>query len=58
MHALGVQNREKGTTIVAVMHDINLAAQHCTDLILMKAGRVLAFGRYGRYDAGKSAAGL
>jgi iron complex transport system ATP-binding protein len=44
MHALGVQNREKGTTIVAVMHDINLAAQHCTDLILMKAGRVLAFG--------------
>jgi iron complex transport system ATP-binding protein len=39
MHSLGVQHREKGTTIVAVMHDINLAAQHCTDLILMKAER-------------------
>ena len=34
---------EKNKTIVAILHDINLAATFCTDLILMKEGQV-AFG--------------
>lgn len=31
---------EKNKTIVAILHDINLAATFCTDLILMKDGKV------------------
>ena len=37
-------NREQGTTMVVSTHDLNLAAMLCTDLVLLKAGRVLATG--------------
>ena len=37
-------NREHGTTMVVSTHDLNLAAMLCTDLVLLKAGRVLATG--------------
>lgn len=38
-------NRERGVTIVAAIHDINLAVQHFTSFILLAGGRVLAAGR-------------
>jgi iron complex transport system ATP-binding protein len=38
-------NRERGTTMVVSTHDLNLAAMLCTDLVLLKAGRVLATGQ-------------
>ena len=37
-------NREHGTTMVVSTHDLNLAATLCTELVLLKAGRVLAQG--------------
>jgi iron complex transport system ATP-binding protein len=37
-------NRERGTTMVISTHDLNLAASVCTELVLLKAGRVLAHG--------------
>ena len=37
-------NREHGTTMVVSTHDLNLAATLCTELVLLKAGRVLAKG--------------
>jgi iron complex transport system ATP-binding protein len=40
-------NRERGTTMVVSTHDLNLAATLCTELILLRAGRVLAQGRTG-----------
>src|SRR5207237_784742 len=37
-------NREQSTTMVVSTHDLNLAATVCTELVLLKAGRVLARG--------------
>ena len=37
-------NRDRGVTMVVSTHDLNLAAALCTDLVLLKAGRVLAAG--------------
>jgi ABC-type cobalamin/Fe3+-siderophores transport system ATPase subunit len=37
-------NRDHGTTMVVSTHDLNLAAMLCTELVLMKAGRVVARG--------------
>jgi iron complex transport system ATP-binding protein len=37
-------NREHGLTIVMVLHDINQALQYSDNIILMKAGKVLAEG--------------
>ena len=37
-------NRERGTTMIVSTHDLNLAAMLCTELVLLKAGRVLATG--------------
>lgn len=37
-------NRERGTTIVMVLHDLNLAARYADHLVAMAAGRVLAAG--------------
>lgn len=36
-------NRE-GRTVVAVLHDLNLAARYSTRIVAMRAGRVLAYG--------------
>ena len=40
-------NRDRGTTMVVSTHDLNLAATLCTELVLIKAGRVLAQGATG-----------
>ncbi len=37
-------NRENGLTIIAVFHDLNLAAQYCDSLILMKKGSIYTAG--------------
>src|SRR5262245_54611995 len=37
-------NRERGTTMVVSTHDLNLAAALCTELVLIKNGRVLTQG--------------
>jgi len=49
-HALRILNvaseqvRKKGVTVIAVMHDINLAARFADNLIFMKQGRRIASG--------------
>jgi iron complex transport system ATP-binding protein len=37
-------NRDRGTTMVVSTHDLNLAATLCTELVLLKDGRVIAQG--------------
>lgn len=37
-------NRERGTTVVMVLHDLNLAARYADDLVAMAGGRIHAFG--------------
>ena len=37
-------NRASGTTIVVVLHDLNLAARYADDLVVMCQGRVIAHG--------------
>ena len=37
-------NRDRGTTMVVSTHDLNFAAMLCTELVLLKAGRVVAAG--------------
>lgn len=37
-------NQEKGTTIVMVLHDVNLASRYSDYLLAMKEGEVLAYG--------------
>jgi iron complex transport system ATP-binding protein len=37
-------NRERGTTIVMVLHDLNLAARYADHLVAVKAGQVYAAG--------------
>ena len=36
--------RAEGRTIVAVLHDINLAARHASRLVVLAGGRVIADG--------------
>ena len=38
-------NREQGVTVIAAIHDINLAVHHFNRFILLAGGRVLAAGR-------------
>jgi iron complex transport system ATP-binding protein len=37
-------NRENGLTVVAVLHDLNLAAQYCHRLLVLHQGRIVAEG--------------
>ena len=37
-------NRENNLTIIAVFHDLNLAAQYCDSLVLMKSGSIFTLG--------------
>jgi len=36
--------RERGTTIVMVLHDLNLAARYADELVAMRGGRIVASG--------------
>lgn len=44
MHVLDRLRQDKGKTVVAILHDINLAATFCTHIILMKDGAVYKDG--------------
>jgi iron complex transport system ATP-binding protein len=37
-------NQERGTTVVMVLHDLNLAARYADHLVVMSAGRIVAEG--------------
>ncbi|MEH6773176.1 MAG: ABC transporter ATP-binding protein [Cereibacter changlensis] len=37
-------NRQQGLTVVMVLHDVNLAARFCDDLVALRAGRILDSG--------------
>ena len=37
-------NRERATTMMVSTHDLNLAASLCTELILIRRGRIIAQG--------------
>ena len=37
-------NQERGTTILMVLHDLNMAARYCDQLIAMRAGKIVAAG--------------
>jgi iron complex transport system ATP-binding protein len=37
-------NRERGLTIVWVLHDLNQAAAYSDEIVLMRAGRIIAHG--------------
>jgi iron complex transport system ATP-binding protein len=37
-------NRERGLAVLVVSHDLNLAAQYCSRLVLFKEGRVYKSG--------------
>jgi len=37
-------NRDRGATLVVSTHDLNLAATLCSELVLLKTGRVMAVG--------------
>ena len=37
-------NRERGTTMVISTHDLNLAATLCSELVLIRNGRIVAQG--------------
>jgi iron complex transport system ATP-binding protein len=41
---LSALNLERGVTIAVSTHDLNLAASVCRELVLLKEGRVLAYG--------------
>lgn len=44
METLKKLNRERETSIITVLHDINLAASYCSDIIMMKNGQVKYMG--------------
>ena len=50
-HVLGILdlirtlNRDEGMTVVAVFHDLNLAAEYCERLLVLNEGRIEALGR-------------
>ncbi len=38
-------SHERRLTIVVVLHDINLAARYCDEIVALRSGRILAHGR-------------
>lgn len=47
-------SKEKGIGVIAVFHDVNLAARYCENLILMKNGKVYSFGKTGDVLTGEN----
>ena len=44
METLKKLNEEKHTTIITILHDLNLSASYCKEIILMKEGTIYAHG--------------
>ncbi|MFA4880529.1 MAG: ABC transporter ATP-binding protein [Candidatus Doudnabacteria bacterium] len=38
-------NKEKGVTVLSVLHDLNLASRYCDKLILMSGGKIFTTGK-------------
>lgn len=38
---------ERGVTVIAILHDLNMAATYCTDIILMRQGEIYRQGKKG-----------
>lgn len=38
-------SRERGVTVIVVLHDINIAARTCDDIVALREGRLVAQGR-------------
>lgn len=38
-------NKERGITVLAVLHDLNLSAEYCDRLVMISGGKVQAIGR-------------
>lgn len=45
METLKYLNEQEGKTIIAILHDLNLSAAYCKDMVLMKEGTVYASGK-------------
>ncbi len=37
-------SRQKGLSVIAVLHDINMAAQFCDEIVALHSGRLIARG--------------
>ncbi|MEI3776395.1 Fe3+-hydroxamate ABC transporter ATP-binding protein FhuC, partial [Pectobacterium brasiliense] len=37
-------SRERGITVIAVLHDINMAARYCDHLVALRGGKMIAQG--------------
>ncbi|WP_426350282.1 ABC transporter ATP-binding protein [Alloiococcus sp. CFN-8] len=48
LHLISELNRKNGTTILMVLHDINLAFEFCDEVIIMKEGNIIAQGDINR----------
>ena len=48
LHLTRELNRQKGVTVLMVLHDVNQALNFCDEIILMKQGRLLAQGSAGQ----------
>ena len=44
LNLLGQLCREQGLTVVSIMHDLNLTSAFCTDVAVLRAGRLVANG--------------
>ena len=44
MEVVRALNRQQGTGVVVVLHDVNLAARYCDEIVALGAGRVIAHG--------------
>lgn len=44
METLKYLNEQEGKTIIAILHDLNLSAAYCKEIVLMKDGEVFAQG--------------
>ncbi len=37
-------NKERGLTVIIILHDLNLASEYCEDLLLLKEGKIYRIG--------------
>ncbi len=44
LEMLSVLNKEKGVTVIVVLHDLNLAAQYCQKALLLNRGKIFTTG--------------
>lgn len=44
MECLRKRNQEKGTTVLAILHDLNMTAQYCDEVIIMNQGSIVKKG--------------